>query len=117
MNRGKQLCIILFNYGIGGQIRKARNRMIRIDKSTNEASIAGTGAEILTDLTIAMLAMYDSIKDDAKPALTRLLHEAVEHATTPEEKIREEIAKKAILKLIRQLAEEANDGGKDNSDK
>jgi hypothetical protein len=91
--------------------------VIRIDKNTNEASIAGTGAELLTDLTIVMQVMYDLVKGDAKPALTRLLHEAVEHATTPEKKIREEIAKKAILKLIRQLAEEANDGGKDNSDK
>jgi hypothetical protein len=91
--------------------------VIRIDKNTNEASVAGTGAELLADLTIAMRLMYEHFEDDKKPALIKMLHEAVEHAAIPEEKIREEIAKKAILKLIRQLAEEANDGGKDNSDK
>lgn len=84
--------------------------MIRIDRNTNEVHIAGTGAELLADLTIAMQSMYDSVEDDAKPALIDLLHEAVERAATPEETRREEIAKKAIKRLIRQLMEEANDG-------
>ena len=83
--------------------------MIRIDKNTHEAGIAGTGAELLADLTIAMRLMFDSVEDDAKPALTDLLHDAVERAATSEETLREEIAKRAIKKMIWQLMEEAND--------
>lgn len=91
--------------------------MIRIDRNTKEASIAGTGAELLADLTLAMRLMRETLVEDVRPTLTKLLHEAVENATIPEEKLREEIAKKSINKLMRQLMEEANDGGNNNSDK
>ena len=86
--------------------------MIRIDKNTHEAGIAGTGAELLAELTIAMRLMYDSVEDFAKPALTNLLHDAVERAATSEETLREEIAKRAIKKLIRQLMEDDEDESK-----